>query len=74
VACPCDGDFFWFFDAGHLDFDQVLLDGVAEIQIWLVGMVFGPRVFASQVLRDGLVLVMTFVWVVDQWRRVVIEL
>jgi len=60
-------NFFRFLDAGHFDFDEVLFEGVAEVQIWLVRLFFWFGVATGNILQKILVLVMSFMGVVYQW-------
>ena len=74
VASPGDGDLVGFLDAWDFYFDKVFLDGVAEVEVGLVGVVFWSGIAASEVLHERLVLMVTFVRVIDKRRRVVVVL
>ena len=71
---PGDGDFLGGFNTGDLNFDEVFFDGVADVDVRLVGVVFGAGIAAGQVLSERLALVVAFVGVVDEGGWVVVVL
>lgn len=66
VAGPGDGDFVWFLDARDFHLDEIFFDSVAEVEVRLVGVVFWSRMAAGEVLDERLVLMVAFVWVINQ--------
>lgn len=59
-------DVGWVFDAGAFELDEVVGDGVANVNVGVVGVVLLVWLFAGQELEVGHVLVFACVWVVGE--------
>ena len=63
---PLAMDVSWVFDAGAFEFDEVVGDGVADVNVGVIGMVLLVWLFAGQELEVGHVLVFACMRVVGE--------
>ena len=71
---PLAMDVGWVFDAGAFELDEVVGDGVADVDVGVVGVVLLVWLFAGQELEVGQVLVFACVRVVgDGWWAIIAE-
>ena len=67
-------DVGWVFDARAFDFDEVVGDGITDVDVRVVGVVLLVRLFAGQELEVGQVLVFACMRVVgERWRALIAE-
>lgn len=59
-------DVGWVFDAGAFELDEVVGDGVADVNVGVIGVVLLVWLFAGQELEEGHVLVFACVRVVGK--------
>jgi hypothetical protein len=68
-AGPVQGDRVCAFDARYLELDQIVADGVADVNIRVVGVCFLIRVFASYDTQKGVVLMKTLTRMINKLKR-----
>jgi hypothetical protein len=65
-------DIGWVFDAGAFELDEVVGNGIADVDVGVVGVVLLVWLFAGQELEVGHVLVFASVRMVGEHGRAVI--